>query len=227
MALEAYNRTRESGSFPDFVVRFYYADSEVRLSSDLLVMGGDHHRKERSDAVANRARVLAAARIEFAEHGLDALIPDVAARAGVGKGTVYRHFPTKEALVQALLDDYWRHLEEQLEQALADEDPWRGFTMLLHGIFTIKDEHRAACDILMASTAERPKPPLSGRLHEALHELFRRAQEAGVARPDVPVDTMPVLLRSLSGAVKASQELHVDWQPYLAVVLDGLRVPRP
>ena len=167
--------------------------------------------------------MLAAARLVFAEHGLDALIPDVAAAAGVGKGTVYRHFPTKEALVQALLDDYWRHLEELLEEALARDDPWTGFVSLIQGIFTIKDEHRAACDIMMASTAERPKPPLSGRLHEGLTTLFSRAQEAGSARRDVPVEAMPVVLRSLSAAVKASHDLRVDWQPYVHAVLDGLR----
>jgi AcrR family transcriptional regulator len=161
--------------------------------------------------------------VVFAEHGLDALIPDVAARAGVGKGTVYRHFPTKELLVQALLDAYWRNLEEILEQALASDDPWIGFASLIRGVFTIKDEHRAACDILMASPSERPKPPVSGRLHEALETLFVRAQEAGSARRDVSVETIPVLLRSLSAAVKASHELHVDWQPYVNAVLDGLR----
>jgi AcrR family transcriptional regulator len=158
----------------------------------------------------------------FAEHGLDALIPEVAARAGVGKGTVYRHFPTKEALVQALLDDYWRRVEELLEQALANSDPWVGFVTLIEGTFAIKDEHRAACDILMASPADRPGPPLSGRLHEALATLFARAQEAGSARRDVPVEAVPVMLRSLSAAVKASRELGIDWQPYVHAVLDGL-----
>jgi AcrR family transcriptional regulator len=93
------------------------------LSSVALVPAVERQRKIRSDSLENRARVLAAARVVFAEHGLDALIPDVAALAGVGKGTVYRHFPTKEALVQALLDDYWRHIDELLAQALACDDP--------------------------------------------------------------------------------------------------------
>ena len=171
--------------------------------------------------------MLAAARVVFAEHGLDALIPDVAARAGVGKGTVYRHFPSKEALVQALLDSYWSHLEELLEQALASDDPWAGFVSLIRGVFTIKDEHRAACDILMASPSERPRPPVSAHLHDALETLFVRAQEAGSARLDVPVEAMPMLLRSLSAAVKASRDLHVDWQPYVNAVLDGLRATQP
>lgn len=217
-----YNRTRGSGNYPDYEVRLYYPGLEVRLSSDVDAPTIERLRKARSDGLENRERVLAAARVVFAEHGLDTLIPDVAALAGVGKGTVYRHFPTKEALVQALLDDYWRHLEDLLEQALACSDPWAGFVSLVLGIFAIKGEHRAACDIMMASPAERPKPPLSGRLHEALATLFLRAQEAGSARRDVPVETMPVMLRSLSAAVKASHELRIDWQPYVHAVLDGL-----
>jgi AcrR family transcriptional regulator len=180
-------------------------------------------RKVRSDALENRERVLAAAREVFAEHGIDALIPDVAARAGVGKGTVYRHFPTKEALVQELLDSYWRHLDELMQQALAADDPWGGFTDLMRGIFIIKDEHRAACDILAASPAERPKPPVHQRLQEAMASLFHRAQQAGSARADIPVESMPMVLRSLSAAVKASREMQVDWLPYVNAVLDGLR----
>ena len=124
--------------------------------------------------------------------------------------------------MQALLDDYWRNMELLLEEALAGDDPWAGFASLIRGLFAIKLEHRAACDILMASSTQRPKPPLSGRLHEALATLFERAQEAGRARRDVPVETMPVVLRSLSAAVKASHELGVDWQPYVNAVLDGL-----
>ena len=75
---------------------------------------------------------------------------------------------------------------------------------------------------MMASPAERPKPPLSGRLHEGLATLFLRAQEAGSARCDVPVEAMPVVLRSLSAAVTASRDINLDWQPYLQAVLDGL-----
>ncbi|MDB5059905.1 MAG: TetR family transcriptional regulator [Chloroflexi bacterium] len=217
-----YNRTRKSGKYLDFKVRLYYPDSEVRLSSELHALTVERQRKVRSDSVENRERVLAAARVVFAEHGMDALIPDVAALAGVGKGTVYRHFPTKESLMQALLDDYWRNMELLLKNALAGDDPWLGFVSLITGIFTIKAEHRAACDIMMASPTQRPSTPLSGRLNEALTTLFERAQAAGSARRDVPVQTMPVMVRSLSAAVKASHELGVDWQPYVNAVLDGL-----
>jgi AcrR family transcriptional regulator len=196
------------------------------LSSDVFTPAVQRHRKVRSDSVANRERVLAAAREVFAEAGLDALIPDIAARAGVGKGTVYRHFPTKDALVQALLDAFWRHRDEVRQQALDNDDPWVGFTNLLWGTLTIPPEHRVACDILIALHADKSKPPIPAvriRIDEALVTLFRRAQEAGAARQDIPAETMPLMFRSISMAVKAGREMHTDWQPYLTVVLDGLR----
>src|ERR1700756_2007672 len=78
----------------------------------------------RADAARNRERVLAAAREAFAEYGRDAQMEDVARRAGVGVGTVYRHFATKEALVDALLETRFRQAMERAREALALEDPW-------------------------------------------------------------------------------------------------------
>jgi len=196
------------------------------LSSDLFAPAAIRPRKVRSDSIENRERVLAAAREVFAESGLDALIPDIAARAGVGKGTVYRHFPSKEALIQAILDAYWRQLETMRQQALANDDPWAGFAGLLRGMISVKDEQRAASEILIASKGTRPKDPVYTRIDETLVVLFRRAQEAGIARMDVPAETMPLVLRSTHWAVKYGRDLRLDWQPYLQAVLDGLRAGR-
>src|SRR3954468_9163530 len=85
----------------------------------------------RADARRNRERVLIAARAAFAEHGREAQMDDVARRAGVGVGTVYRHFPTKEALVNALALDLFERLVQHAREALAIEDPWEAFTQAL------------------------------------------------------------------------------------------------
>src|SRR6201991_4974801 len=85
----------------------------------------------RADARRNRERVLTAARAAFAEHGREAQMDDVARRAGVGVGTVYRHFPTKEALVNALALDLFEKLVQGAREALAIEDPWEAFTQAL------------------------------------------------------------------------------------------------
>ncbi len=83
----------------------------------------------RADARRNREKVLAAARAVFSEHGRDAQMDDVARRAGVGVGTVYRHFPTKEALIEALMVAAFETIAEAAEAALEIEDPWEAFTI--------------------------------------------------------------------------------------------------
>jgi AcrR family transcriptional regulator len=82
----------------------------------------------RADARRNREKVLAAARAEFSEHGRDAQMDEVARRAGVGVGTVYRHFPTKEALIEALMVDSFQMIAAEARAALEIEDPWEAFS---------------------------------------------------------------------------------------------------
>src|SRR3954469_20768899 len=82
----------------------------------------------RADARRNREKVLAAARAVFSEHGRDAQMDDVARRAGVGVGTVYRHFPTKEALIEALMVAAFETIAAAAEAALEIDDPWEAFT---------------------------------------------------------------------------------------------------
>ena len=84
----------------------------------------------RADARRNREAVLAAARERFGECGLDCQMDDIA-RTGVGVGTVYRHFPTKEDLIAALVADRFERLAERAEQALAERDPWQAFCDLI------------------------------------------------------------------------------------------------
>ena len=87
--------------------------------------------RTRADAVRNRARVVAAAAEVFAEKGEDAVVPDIAARAGVGKGTVYRCFPTKEHLIAAVATERARWFEREARAAAADADPWAAFRAFL------------------------------------------------------------------------------------------------
>src|SRR3954452_25151278 len=91
----------------------------------------DITRRKRSDAVRNRAKVLEAARDQFAEHGLDTQIEEIAREAGVGVGTVYRHFPTKEALLEALAQDKFDGLADAARRGLEASDPWQGFVELM------------------------------------------------------------------------------------------------
>ena len=111
----------------------------------------------RADARRNREKVLAAARAVFAEQGVDAQMDDVARRADVGVGTVYRHFPTKDALLNALTDELFDVIAAHAREMLELDDPWEAFqrTMWFSGEKTAGD--RAFAEILGATRSNVPR----------------------------------------------------------------------
>src|SRR5689334_8476225 len=110
-------------------IRNRASDFKVGFRTPALMATEPHtdDRPLRADARRNRERILAAARVACAEHGPAVQMDDVARRAGVGVGTVYRHFPTKDALIQALVAEKIRVTTENLREALEIEDPWDAF----------------------------------------------------------------------------------------------------
>jgi AcrR family transcriptional regulator len=160
----------------------------------------------RADARRNRERVLAAARQRFAEDGLDAQIDDIAKAAGVGVGTVYRHFPTKEDLIEALIAARFDRLAEWMREALEEDDPWRAFCDFM---YRSDEMHRAAVD--------------SG-LHALTEELIARAQKSGGMRSDAVVEDVPAIICGLGRVTRASVgQKTISWERFLAILLDGLR----
>src|SRR4051812_28271447 len=146
-------------------------------------------RPMRADARRNREAILDAARAECARHGAAVQVDDVARGAGVGVGTVYRHFPTKEALIDALVAEKFRTAVENAEAALEIEDPWDAFAALLRR----NAEHMAKAAVLrdaFARLAEHGPPPPAAAAGQAELEVvagrvLARAQDAGVVRADV------------------------------------------
>src|SRR4051794_39871605 len=102
----------------------------------------------RADAARNRARVLDAARAAFAEGGLDVGVEEIARRAGVGKGTLYRRFPTKEALVRAIFDDILEEIARLVEEADAEPDPWTAFARYLHATARMQASNQGFYDVV-------------------------------------------------------------------------------
>src|SRR5215212_7098082 len=105
-------------------------------------------KRQRADARRNREKLLAASRQQFARCGLDAQIDDIARDAGVGVGTVYRHFPTKEDLLQALADARFQGLAQAGRDALAVDDPWEGFVQFLTYGARVMVEDRALSEAM-------------------------------------------------------------------------------
>jgi AcrR family transcriptional regulator len=181
----------------------------------------------RSDARRNREKIVTAARRIVAEQGEAAQIDDVARMAGVGVGTVYRHFPTKEALAEAIAADHFDRLAARAREALENPDPWEGFSAFLRRSGQQQAGDRALSEVmaaepeLMCDAANR-RPDL----HEALAELVHRAQDAGKLRPDLVPADVPMLICGVGRATLAgSKGPTMSPRRYLEIVLDGLRAP--
>lgn len=163
-----------------------------------------------------------AARVVFARHGRDAQMDDVARRAKVGVGTLYRHFPTKEALFEALAEDRFRQLAEIANAALLIDDPWAAFAAFVEQGVSLHASDRALSQAfaekpgLMRASAEKAE------LQPLIEQLIDRAKAAGVLRADARWEDVPMTfcaLGNVHGPPRAS------WQRMLALVLDGMRAP--
>jgi AcrR family transcriptional regulator len=176
----------------------------------------------RADARRNRERVLAAARETFAEYGLDAQVDDVAARAGVGVGTVYRHFPTKEALLEAIAATGYAEICDIARRSLEQDDPWAAFSDFMWAGARLHRDDRAQCE--MHTMRPDVMRRVAGDRHELLEmvaQLIERGQAAGAIRGDLSAEDMPMIWCSLGAAQQHSE--GDGWERYLEVVLDGLR----
>jgi AcrR family transcriptional regulator len=179
----------------------------------------------RADARRNRERVLSAARKAFAADGLDAQMEEIARLAKVGVGTVYRHFPTKEALLEALWADKMERIIELTNEALENPDPWGGVVEMFERGTAMQAEDLGWCE---AVGAARPgglnsasAPP---ELLEANTKLLDRAKRAGALRKDFDFDDVSRVFCAMAGVISAQGPDARE--PFLRVILDGLRPPQ-
>ncbi|MET7942580.1 helix-turn-helix domain-containing protein [Streptomyces sp. NPDC005302] len=154
----------------------------------------------RSDARDNRARILDAARAVFGAEGLGMPLREVAREAGVGPATLYRHFPTKQALIEGAFSEQRGACHAAVRDALADPDPWHGFRTLIERICELHAHSRGFADAFMATypeamdfTADREQTL------RAVADLSRRAQKAGRLRPGFVVDDLVLMLMAHRG----------------------------
>ena len=188
-------------------------------------MTGSEPRALRADAERNRRRILDAARQVFAEHGLAVGVDAVARAAGVGVGTLYRRFPTKQDLLTAVVEDGTSRLADEIEQFAEIDDPWDAFAAAVGAFAGAIARDRGFYEVIHGTPEYIPvAADAKQRLIAALEVLLRRAQDAAVVRPDVVADDIGALCMVAARLPRWRLEAQPDlWTRYLAFTLDGLR----
>jgi AcrR family transcriptional regulator len=181
-------------------------------------------RAERADKARNRARILAAASAAFAERGVETQMDDVAARAGLGVGTLYRHFATKEALMVALLERKFEQILEVTRRGIerADGEPFEVFADVLREGAAVTAADAAAQDALMrvGDAIWSDVESIQLELTAATQVLMDRAQAAGTMRSDISAGDISMIMCGLSATMSVGEW---DWRRHLELALDGLR----
>jgi AcrR family transcriptional regulator len=190
-------------------------------------VAADGEPKLRADARRNREAVLEAARERFGKCGLECQMDDIARTAGVGVGTVYRHFPTKDDLIAALVTDRFQRLAERATAALAEDDPWEAFCDLMRFSAELTVRDRALSEFISSHPELGQHEAVATGLVDTTAELIAEAQRAGGMRKDAVIEDVPTLICGL-GAVTAGAAGNMpelNWERYVEIMLDGLRAP--
>ena len=180
---------------------------------------------ERADKTRNRARILEAASVVFAEYGVEAQMDDVAARAGLGVGTLYRHFATKEALVGAMVRERFTLILDLARAGLdRDGEPFAVVKDVLRGGAGVCAGDVGAQDALQAAGDEvwQYAGDVLEELIETMQILIDRAQAAGTMRPDFAAADVPMVMCGVSATMAVD---GWDWHRHLEILLDGLAAP--
>src|SRR4051794_23656707 len=179
----------------------------------------------RKDAERNRQRILAAAGELFAEVGLGATLDAVAERAGVGVGTVYRRFPDKESLIDALFEERIDAVVAIARDCAAMEDSWAALVCFLDRAVTLHSSDRGLKEIVFSTAHGQQRVATArGRIKPLVGALVARAKADGALRADFDVTDTPVIQLMLTSVIEYAGEFAPDvWRRYLAVLLDGLR----
>lgn len=179
----------------------------------------------RRDAERNRGLILAAARKLIAVRGLDVGYDEIAREAEVGVGTVYRRFPTRDALFEELFHDRVDAVVAIAEEALAVEDPWLGLCQFMRRNFELQSSDRGLREFLLGRADSTALGHRSReRIQPLVTELVERAQAAGRLRADLGQSDIAIILAMLGGLIDASLQVEPDlWRRYLAMVLNGIQ----
>lgn len=173
----------------------------------------------RIDAARNRVKILSAAKAVFDEEGVDVGVEAIAQRAGVGMGTLYRRFPTKELLIQAVMDELLEKVLSVARRALENETAGNGFAEFLRAVGWLQVEHAGCLGRLWSKSDSEWR----NRIEVLTRTLLSRAQDAGAVRSDLVYEDVVVLFWSLRGVIEATSTISSDsWLRYFELLLVSL-----
>ncbi|KAF0846463.1 TetR/AcrR family transcriptional regulator [Nocardia caishijiensis] len=188
-------------------------------------------RRLRADAARNQQRIVAAARELFAEHGLEITLDDVAERAGVGVGTVYRRFANKRALIVEVFEQHMVDFADAADAAQHNPDAW----LALVEFFEYACKHLATNRGFGEVVLELEEDParfaeMRERIRPSVAAIVDRARDTGAVHPDITTTDFFALIHMVNSFIEFAAPVNPDvWQRYMAVALNGVRtdaVPR-
>lgn len=190
---------------------------------------GHPARRPRRDAARNRELLVQAATSAFRDDGFDVALDAIARRAGVGNATLYRHFPTRAALYDAVFSEIRDHVTTVLERHAGAADARAGITDVLQELFSAGP---AGLELSTLAEAHDGVPPVLASIVDGVRAtlggLLVRAQEQGTVRADVDIDDLGLLLTSLKPVIlAAADESPGIWRRHLVLLLDALRPQAP
>jgi AcrR family transcriptional regulator len=193
-------------------------DSEVQLI--------DAPRALRADARRNRQAVIDAAKKLFADKGLEAQMPDLARAANVGVGTVYRHFPTKDHLITAIVTQHFERMAQRGREDLELADPWEGLCDFIRFAIQLQADDRGLGEVMSSRPEVMDSAARAAGLPELCDELVTRAQRSGQLRPDLDWTDIPMIACGIGHVTHSAPPPSVGrWPRLVEIILDGLRAP--
>jgi len=179
----------------------------------------------RRDAERNRQRILEAASVVFAERGLRGSHDDIARAAGVGVGTVYRRFPDKEQLIDALFEARVEEIAEIARAAVADPDPWDALVGFLIRSQELQNADRGLNEIVLGGARGAARATAArSRIAPLVAQVLQRAKDADVVRADIELSDLPLIQLAIGTVAEASRDVAPNaWRRTMTLVLDGLQ----
>jgi AcrR family transcriptional regulator len=178
----------------------------------------------RRDAARNRAKLTAAGREVFAEQGPDASLEEVARRAGVGIGTLYRHFPSREALAEEIFAAHIDEVVGAAEAAAAADDAWAGLVGFLEHVLDLQARNLPLRGLFLRHSGGRGIAERRRLIVPLLERVLERGREQGVFRDDLAFGDLSLAMWSFAPVLEATSQVAPDvWRRHLRILLDGMR----